>query len=246
MFGRDSEVDVDVDEVQDSDLTDSVEASIFRFPRLKIAILCFAFSVIAWSFPDYALKYLAFTNSNFFTLKYVWVVVTGQFIHVNLLHLLGNLIFLWVFGGVVQRHSNDRFVFITFLIGGAVGMVASGYWYGNSVSVVGASAGIMTLAALAMLAQPMAWSWFVMMPVGLFAFLYLLYNIAVASSGLSDGIAYIGHLAGFGAGIVEGMVWMPHWQRNLKITLAMFIVFVVAMYALGFVATKYLSGMSLI
>lgn len=244
LFDKSDDIDVEED-FHDADL-DEVQESIFRYPRLKIALFCCVLSVVAWAAPDKVAQYLVFSFDNFFVKHYYWTIITSQFVHSGLLHLIGNMIFLFVFGGVVTKYANDRFMFVTFLIGGAAGFFVCGWWYGSSASVVGASAGIMALAALAMLAHPTTWSWFIMMPIGLFAFLYLLYNIAVAYIGSGSGIAYIGHLAGFGTGIAEGIIWMPHWQRNLKITLVMFGIFVVGLFLLGFLYIKYIGGISLI
>jgi hypothetical protein len=46
--------------------------------------------------------------------------------------------------------------------------------------------------------------------------------------------------------MVEGIVWMPNWQRNLKVTLLMFGVLVVGLFVLGFVYVTYVGGMALI
>jgi membrane associated rhomboid family serine protease len=95
---------------------------------------------------------------------------------------------------------------------------------------VGASAAIFTVTATVMLIKPLKFSWLFLLPVGLVAILYLLFNVLAVYRGSSGNVAYISHIIGFLVGIPFGVAWSPNWMRNLMITLgllAIFLVFIV-------------------
>jgi hypothetical protein len=64
-----------------------------------LILLCFAFSLYAWSTPggtglafsEYALLYGGY-----------YTVLTGIFVHANPVHLLGNMLFLYIFGHILE------------------------------------------------------------------------------------------------------------------------------------------------
>jgi len=95
---------------------------------------------------------------------------------------------------------------------------------------VGASAAIFTVTATVMLIKPLKFSWLFLLPVGLVAILYFLFNVLAVYRGSSGNVAYISHIIGFLVGIPFGVAWSPNWMRNLMITLgllAIFLVFIV-------------------
>ena len=54
------------------------------------------------------------------------VILTSMFLHANLLHLGGNLLYLWIFGNNVEK-AMGRFRFILFyLLRGAIGALGYG------------------------------------------------------------------------------------------------------------------------
>lgn len=224
---------------------DNYQEPLFKFPRIKLAMLCCTFSLIAWLVPN-SEQYLTFSYNSFFVQRYYWTIITSQFVHANILHLFGNLIFLYVFGSTVIKYASDRFMFLSFLIGGAAGMFVSGYFYGPNVTILGASPGIMALAAMAVLSFSTGWPRALLISAGIAAFLYFMYSIAVSYSASNSGIAYVGHIIGFVAGIAEGVIWVPEWQKNLKVTVIMLIAFLVILFVLKLLDTTYVGGTSLI
>lgn len=88
----------------------------------------------------------------------LWQLITYQFLHAGVLHLLGNLIALWCFGQFVERTAGRARFYLAWLGGGIAGgllqmLLAIGapkYFDG----VVGASAGVCAVLAIFCLMRP--------------------------------------------------------------------------------------------
>jgi membrane associated rhomboid family serine protease len=111
------------------------------------------------TFEDFT--HLFATSSNWKTLlTHPWMPFTSMFLHTDFWgHLLGNLIFLALFGRVVADLIGDRRVFPIYLLGGLLGdffyVVQENIFYpGQEHFALGASAGVMALAGAALLLAP--------------------------------------------------------------------------------------------
>ncbi|MBI3557646.1 MAG: rhomboid family intramembrane serine protease, partial [Deltaproteobacteria bacterium] len=84
-------------------------------------------------------------------------LISGLFIHVGLLHLLGNLYFLFLFGGDVEDVIGTDDSLLLFLYAGiAAGMAAGATGTNPNIPSVGSSAGITAFLAFYALAYPHA------------------------------------------------------------------------------------------
>jgi len=163
----------------------------------------------------------------------VWTLVTAIFVHANLIHLLGNMIFLYVFGNTLESVTNSKKKLLTtFFVGGVLSFPLSIPFFPPSSSFVGASATIFTLAAVVMLLKPLRFSWLLMMPVGMVAIVYFLYNAAAVYFNLQSDVAYISHVIGFLLGVPFGIAWSSDWKKNLGISLILLAVYFVGLYIL--------------
>jgi membrane associated rhomboid family serine protease len=157
-------------------------------------------------------------------------LVTATFLHGNLAHLLGNLLFLWVFGNNVEdRLGRVRFV-IFYLAGGAAATVTFAALNPTSTTpLVGASGAIAAILGAYLLLFPRATvlayapfpiyllaivvpgarirAWFLIfavitLPAWLLLGGWFLLQAFAARSSVSSVVAYEAHVAGFLAGIV--------------------------------------------
>ena len=159
----------------------------------------------------------------------LWTLVTAIFVHASLLHLLGNMIFLYVFGNTLESVTSSKHMLAVFFTGGLLSFPLSLPFFPAGSTFVGASAAIFTLAAVVMLLKPLRFSWLLLMPVGLVAILYFLYNAVTVyfqAGGQSD-VAYISHVIGFMLGVPFGLAWSPNWKKNLAISIALLICYFV-------------------
>jgi membrane associated rhomboid family serine protease len=148
-------------------------------------------------------------------------VITALFIHSDIIHLGSNMVFLFVFGNTLEDVFRDRKPLIAFLFGGITSFLVSTAYYPANTIMIGASGAIFTLAAVVVLTNPLQFSFFFMMPLGLISVIYFLYNAFAVYLGLPGNIAYIAHVIGFVLGVPLGIAWSEHWKKNLIITIAL-------------------------
>ena len=196
-------------------------------------MVCIAVSLYSWTLdPTYVERNLAFSLTNLQDGR-IWTLVTAIFVHASLIHLLGNMIFLYVFGNTLESVTNSKKKMLTtFFVGGILSFPLSLPFFPPSASFVGASAAIFTLAAVVMLLKPLRFSWLLLMPVGMVAIVYFLYNAAAVYFNLQSNVAYISHVIGFLLGVPFGIAWSADWKKNLGISLILLAVYFVALYLL--------------
>lgn len=157
-------------------------------------------------------------------------VITAMFLHGNLLHLFGNLLYLWVFGNNVEDRLGRLRFLAFYLAGGAAATVAfAALNAGTSTPLIGASGAIAAILGAYLLLFPRAEVvTYAPFPLYLLAFVipsarirafflifaivtlpawlvlsgWFLLQIWSAGSTLTSGVAYEAHVAGFAAGIV--------------------------------------------
>lgn len=133
---------------------------------------------------------------------YVWQMVTYMFLHGGLMHLLFNMLMLWLFGSTLERIWGSRQFLRYYLVCGFGGAVFSLIFSYNSY-VVGASGAIFGLyLAYAMMFPDNHIYLYFLVPVKA---KYLVAGIAIFQllQGISgpSGIAYFAHLGGMAAGL---------------------------------------------
>jgi len=195
-----------------------------------IILLCILLSIFSWYLPsneyEMALSYLAFSGDNLLQGK-VWTPITALFLHADLMHLAGNMIFLYVFGNTLEKEIGSKKTLVAFLTGGILSFLLSTYFYDPETPLIGASAAIFTLTSIVMLVKPLKFSLLFLMPHGLIAILYFIYNVAAVYFEVQGNVAFISHIIGFIIGIPLGIAWSRNWKRNLGITFVLLILFYV-------------------
>ena len=190
-----------------------------------IIVLCIVVSLFCWYEAQNVqssllFDYLAFSKGNILSGK-VWTPVTALFVHGSPLHLVGNMIFLYVFGNTLEEELKSGKTLAAFFLGGIGSFLLSLFFYPPDTSMIGASAAIFTLTAVVMLIKPLKFSFFFLMPQGLVAIIYLVYNLAAVYFGIQGDVGYISHIIGFLIGIPLGIMWSKKWKRNVAVTLAL-------------------------
>lgn len=137
-------------------------------------------------------------------------LITYMFVHGDFWHILGNMIFLWVFGDNVEdAMGHIRFLFFYLLCGIAAGLTHAVIDPGSENPLLGASGAIAGVAAAYVLLYPKVRIWVLFLgriPLPLPAYLvlgiWLASQIAFIYFGDESGTAWWAHLGGFAAGIV--------------------------------------------
>ena len=181
-------------------------------------------SLWAWQQdPAFAERHLIFSLANLEKGR-VWTLFAGLLVHANVLHLFGNMLFLFVFGNTLENTVGPRQLLAAFFTGGLVSFIVGVAFMPRGTGMLGASAAIFALAGCVMLVSPLKFSWLFLAPQGLIAIIYFIYNVVVVYEksripGYDPHVAYVAHIIGFVTGIPFGIALSDHWKRNLLITL---------------------------
>jgi membrane associated rhomboid family serine protease len=154
---------------------------------------------------------------------YVWQLLTYQFMHANLLHLLVNCWALYVFGLAVEAALGRKTFVTLYFASGVVGglfQTLAGFTHGAYANeVVGASAAVFGLvAAFAMLFPDRVFLFLFVIPIR--AKFLVVVEALVACYGMvfaRDGIAHAAHMGGMLTGIYFirlGNYWHWHWPAR--------------------------------
>lgn len=198
-----------------------------------ILLLCILTSVLFWYYAsDIIFSYLAFSLENFLDGR-IWTMVTALFLHGDVAHLLGNIMFLFVFGNTLENELKAGKTLSAFFIGGTVSFLLSTLFYDPSTYLIGASAAIFTLTAIVMLVKPLKFSFFFLMPQGLVAIIYFAYNVIAVNFGFQGNVAYVSHVIGFLIGMPFGIAWSKDWAKNLLITVGLFLLYLLVVFLLN-------------
>lgn len=197
-----------------------------------VIIICVLVSLLSWvSESNFIAQNFAFSGENLLNGK-VWTIVTALFLHADILHLAGNMIFLYAFGNVLEKELGAGKTYLAFFVGGVLAFLLGVFFYDPSVYMIGASAAIFTLTAVVLLVKPLKFSFLFFMPLGLVAVIYIIYNVLAVQSGMEGNIAYISHVIGFAIGIPLGIVWTKNLAKNMLITLGFIILYLVVAFVL--------------
>jgi len=154
---------------------------------------------------------------------WIWQLITFQFLHAGLLHLLGNMLGLYFFGRAVEEVFGSRRMLALYLLSGSGGgllQMALGFMFPQQfgVSVVGASAGVFGLiAAFATHApdQPITMLLYFVLPVTFPAKFFLLFEAVAAGVGMIWGPSMVAHAAHLG-GMLTGILYVGWLKRPAR------------------------------
>jgi membrane associated rhomboid family serine protease len=201
-----------------------------------LIIICVLVSLLYWyAYPAIVENYLIYSG-NRAAQGALWTPITTLFVHFDPVHLIGNMLFLYVFGNVVEKEAGAKMTLTAFLAGGIGSVIVSSLYYGLDVAMIGASGAIFTLAAAAMLIKPLKLSLvFLFIPLGLVAILYFVFNVFAVTYGVGGNVGYVAHVAGFLIGIPFGIAFSKgEWAKNLGITLLLLVAFLAIILLIQF------------
>jgi membrane associated rhomboid family serine protease len=158
----------------------------------------------------------------------VWRLFSALFLHADWIHLLGNLVFLLIFGLPAERVMGGWRFLVLFLIGGAVANLAAVLAIGapdrviigasGAVSaVIGAYLALFPGARLGVVLPLGLFLEFVRVPASLLIGLWALLQVVFAYSGPTFGaVAWPAHIAGFLFGVVFALLTRAAIARRLR------------------------------
>lgn len=158
----------------------------------------------------------------------LWTLLTSMFMHADILHILGNMLYLWVFGDNIEDALGHSKYLIFYLFGGLAATfthiasvlftLPSLEYYGSVASLmtpsVGASGAISAVLGSYLLLYPRArirtlviliFIQIVRIPAYYYLGFWFLYQLVmgmVTLTGISSGVAFWAHIGGFVAGLL--------------------------------------------
>lgn len=136
---------------------------------------------------------------------------TSQFLHADWLHLIFNMLFLWVFGNNIEdRLGRIRFLPFFLLCGALAGVAQSLADADSPVPLIGASGAISGVLGAYLVLYPKHRVWTVVLPLFFLPFklpawlwlaIYLALQVVFLADSAGGGdVAYLAHIGGFAAG----------------------------------------------
>jgi Uncharacterized membrane protein (homolog of Drosophila rhomboid) len=148
-------------------------------------------------------------------------ILTSMFLHASWMHLLGNMLYLWIFGDNVEDRLGHFWYLLFYLAGGFVAAFA--HWAINpasSIPTVGASGAIAAVLGAYLIMYPRA-RVYTFIPIGFFVRLRLLpaslvlllwfilqlfSGVLTIGAGDVGGTAFWAHIGGFVFGVLVGVL----------------------------------------
>ncbi|MEU6759285.1 rhomboid family intramembrane serine protease [Streptomyces sp. NPDC046685] len=152
--------------------------------------------------------------------------LTALFVHGSWLHLLGNMLFLHVFGAMTEERMGRPAFLVFYVCTGYVALAAyAAANAGSSQTLVGASGAISAVLGAFLYLRPRArvtslFPFLFFLPLRFPAWLVLLFwfalqGVAAHRAGSGPGVAYLAHLVGFSLGFLYA------WARYRRTTRVM-------------------------
>jgi membrane associated rhomboid family serine protease len=133
-------------------------------------------------------------------------LLTSLFIHASLFHVLGNMLYLWIFGNNIEDTLGPfRFILFYIACGLAAGLTQIAATPGSKLPMVGASGAIAGVLGAYWVLFPRArvetliFVFIVPVPAGVVLGLWFVAQLL--NVGLGGGVAWFAHIGGFLAGI---------------------------------------------
>jgi len=158
------------------------------------------------------------TWKDFFPFVPVWQLGTYGFLHAGFMHILGNGLFLYFLGTMLEGAIGTR-RFLTLYLASVVGagfmQLMFGLAMGSNAPIVGASGGVLAIVCAMAALQPMTRIIFLLFPITLrtLAIIYVLmdvYNLAHQFRSGGSNVASFAHLTGAAIGyfaVKTGVIW---------------------------------------
>ncbi len=191
-----------------------------RFPLVTVAIILvniFVFLLELAHGEGFILKW-SFVPSEITSGRDLITVFTAMFIHGGLLHIAGNMIYLWAFGPEIEDIMGRRLYPVFYLSGGLLATFAQvAMSPASSVPSLGASGAIAAVMGAFLITFPrdrirtiLFLGWFVMVPlvpaillVGFWFVIQLLSEVGSLVHRQTGGVAYVAHIGGFVFGMAS-------------------------------------------
>ena len=148
-------------------------------------------------------------------------ILYSMFLHGSLLHLGGNMLFLWVFGNNIEDHAGKVKYLLFYLLAGLVATVAQiGIDPNSTIPMIGASGAVAGVMGAYLVMYPN-------IRIHTLFFMFIIFFREIQAKWLlgfwfvsqfftspDAGVAWMAHVGGFVFGVLGGLVWRALGKRR--------------------------------
>jgi len=151
----------------------------------------------------------------------LFTLVTSTFLHGGFFHLIGNMLFLWIFGDNVEDAMGPvRFIVFYFVAGIAGAMLQIVATSGSGTPMIGASGAIAGVMAAYLLLYPNSrivtlvpiffFFTFIQIPAFIMVGFWFLFELIRAAGDTAGQVARLAHVGGF----IAGLILTPYLKKS--------------------------------
>jgi|Deesub1362B_J571_1020462.scaffolds.fasta_scaffold00003_333 membrane associated rhomboid family serine protease len=160
--------------------------------------------------------------------KELYTLFTGMFLHGDITHIFGNMLYLWIFGDNVEDRLGHTTFLVFYISSGVIASLVQVFFTPSSmVPMIGASGAVSAVLGAYLIMFPWArvltliFGWFIWMVeipayyyLGFWFLLQFLYGL-ISLRGVALYIAYWAHISGFILGIIVAIYARYKYRRRL-------------------------------
>jgi membrane associated rhomboid family serine protease len=157
----------------------------------------------------------------------VLTLFSAMFLHGGFLHLIGNMLYLWIFGNNIEDTlGHFRFMIFYLLAGLGAGLAQVFSDPQSTVPMIGASGAVAGVLGAYLLLFPHAriltlmfifiFIRMIRIPALIVLGFWFLVQLLSVTSGFETGVAFFAHIGGFVAGLILVKVFQPQKARRRK------------------------------
>lgn len=141
-----------------------------------------------------------------------WTALTYMFVQYDPMHLIMNMLWLYMFGGILDKMVSHRQFYATYIFGGIIGaffyLILGSWFIPFSAGLTGASASILAVMASAVVMMPnLRLRLFLLGEVTLKVVAIIAILLVLIATGMGNFCVHAAHAGGFVAGIAMVYAW---------------------------------------
>ncbi len=156
-----------------------------------------------------------------------FTLVSSMFLHGGFLHLIGNMLYLWIFGNNIEDTlGHFRFLFFYLLCGLAAALAQVLSSPGSTIPMIGASGAVAGVLGAYILLFPGArvltmlfiiiFIKFVRLPALIVLGFWFFLQLMGVMGGAITNVAFFAHIGGFVVGMILIKIFQPRWSKKRR------------------------------
>ena len=166
--------------------------------------------------------------SVFFEMRDFHTIITSAFMHAGWMHLLSNMLFLYIYGDNIESYLGRINFLIFYILGGVSSALLQAFFSGGvDVPMIGASGCIAAIMGAYYVLYPKAkinvFLWFfifiqfIKVPANIVLLMWIIGQFISAAGGSYTGVAYFAHIGGFLFGYLAIQYFFKEYVKKARV-----------------------------